>query len=158
METSSGLGPRGSPDQGQPFSLVKSPKRRGGWGVGAGQGQSLGLGSSLHLHYYTGLGEHGPQDTSQRGAGNHVSSKEITVPPVRRGSPEAPLEKRPGVLWEPGKVLGLSVSDPLGHHWLGSPESPLGLGNALLPVAPETKQNPAGFPCPSLVCREQTRL
>ena len=61
-----------------------------------------------------------------------LSSKETTVPAVCRGSPEAPLEKRPGVVWEPGKVLGPSGSDPLGHHWLGSPEAPLGLGNALL--------------------------
>ena len=114
----------------------------------------LALGS-INPYYHTGWGEQGSREISHHRVGGSVNNNKKTCPTCHVKHYPRLL---PGVLWEPGKVLDPSVSDPLGHHWLGGPESPLGLGNALLPVAPETKQSPVGFPRPSLVCREQTRL
>ena len=49
--------------------------------------------------------------------------------------PEVPLEKWPGILWEPGKVLSSISLRSSYHHWFGSPRSPLGLRAVPLPVA-----------------------
>ena len=87
----------------------------------------LALGS-INPYYYTGWGEQGSREISRHRVGGSVNNKKKNYPTCHvKGYPRL----LPGVLWEPGQVLGPQSS----QRWFGSPESPSGLGAVPLPVA-----------------------